>query len=570
VTRRRRRALGRTAAPGLLVLAACTARLADPTASPAARSEEERVEAGTRPPDTPGTDAPNRGSAPPPNELVPLDPVVRRLTKDELIHTVEDLFGLALSAADRALLPEDRPLEGFVNIATGQSALPPHVRGIAQLAARVAASDAAGRFIARLGSCPPSLACGRTFVERAGAVVFRRPPAEETVERYATVFAAAADEGLDFERSARWTLRALLQAPEFLYRIERETDGSGTRIVGGYEMATRLSYLIWASAPDEALLAAAARGELDDAEGVRGRAERLLSNTDRVNRVLDRFLLDWSGLESIPNDDGSKTDLQRTAIRFYEDFVGGGGDLFEIFTAPTAHLTPQLARSYGLESRGDGIRAYDLSEVGGRGGLLGQPGVLAGMTNADGGAIVARGLFLQRQLFCGQTPDPPASLQERIDAFTAEQPSDASDRQIAEARMLRGECAACHAAFDPLAYGFEKFDHRGAYRLADEHGNPLRDDGWIPGRLTGGEDVAYAGFDDYMRALEDAEEVKRCFVQRQLEYALGHRLGEGQAAAIDDLVAAVEASGGTYTDFIRALVVHDVFRTAGVPEEEEG
>jgi hypothetical protein len=552
----------------VLALSACTARLDAPGAIAGAGAADEPEPATSGPDAPPEPSDPGRGPETPVPDLRPLDPLVRRLTKDEYVYTVEDRFELTLSADDRRLLPDDRPLEGFVNIATGQSALPDHAWAYARVAERVATSPEAGVFIAAHGCGSTSTACGRAFVRSAGTALFRGPPSDPVVQGYAAVFDAAVAEGLDFESSARWTLRALLQAPEFLYRLEDETKGTEPRTVGGYEMATRLSYLLWATAPDAALMEAAANGALDTPDGVLAQTERLLSDADRVNRVLDRFILDWSGLESIPDDDGLKSELQRSTIAFYEDFVARGGDLFALLTEPSAHLTPALAEAYGLEPTGPGVRAYDLRDAPNRGGLLGQPGVLAGMTNADGGAIVARGLFLQRQLFCGDTPDPPASLQESIDRFAAEQPPDASERQIADVRMQRNECAVCHSAFDPLAYGFERFDHRGAVRAEDEHGNALRTDGWIPAIHAGGADVAYAGFDDYMRQLEQTPGVKRCLVQRQLEYALGSRLDEAQTRAVLDVVDALEVSGGTYGDLIRALVVHDVFRTAARPEEE--
>lgn len=556
---------------GVTGIAGCGAEIGAPErfrgegTDPAAGSDPEAPEGPNVGAPDPGPGVGRGPDAPPP--LEPLTPVVRRLTKDELIHTVEDTFGLELTASDRALIPDDRPLEGFVNIATGQTTLPEHVQAYAELARRVAGSNEAAAFMARFDCDAEPSTCAADVVRGAGAVLFRAPPAEDTVARYAAVFDAAIGEGYDASEAARFTLEAMLQAPELLYRLENETGSDGVRTVGGHEMATRLSYLMWASAPDEGLRAGAAAGDLDTASGVLAAAERLLTDRDKLHRALDRFIIDWSGLASIPDDDGLKDELTQATARFYERFVDGDGDLLEVWTEPSAVLTPELARARGLAPEGPGLRAYDLSDDPEGRGLLAQPGVIAGMTNADGGAIVARGLFLQRQLFCGESPDPPASLQASIDAFAAEQPEDASERQIADTRLQRNECAACHAAFDPLAYGFERFDHRGALRTEDEHGNTLHTDGWIPAQLTGGAPMPYADLDDYMGDLSTLRRVKACWVQRQLEFALGHRLDAGQARAVDDLVDALEGSDGTYDALIRALVVHDVFRTSKRAED---
>src|SRR5690606_15663666 len=164
----------------------------------------------------------------------------------------------------------------------------------------------------------------------------------------------------------------------------------------------------------------------------------------------------------------------------------------EVFSAKTIRLTPTLAEHLDLPSQGEGLRPYDLSGAPGRIGLLTHPGLVSGMTNADGGAIVARGLFLQTQLFCQETPSPPAALQDAIDDFVEELPETASDRMIAETRLEREQCGNCHGGFDPLAYGLEQFDYQGRFRSEDEHGNPLATNGWIPARVrTEGDDLSY-------------------------------------------------------------------------------
>jgi hypothetical protein len=502
-------------------------------------------------------------------EFVAAPTLVRRLTHDEYRFTVADVLGVTLSADDLAELPADRPLAGFVKIASGQSTAPEHVRAYALLAERIASDPAAAAFVARHVPCSETTtACGASLVDRIGRVLFRRPLTEQEHIDFGALFDAVTGHGADVGATARAVVSAMLQSPQFLYLLELEArDGyTGLRVVDGYEMASRLSYLLWASAPDDALYAAAEDGTLETAEGISAATERMLLDDDKTRRVVDRFMLDWALLESLPDDDGRRQDLVDGAVAFYSDHVRNARGLFELLTAERAFLTPAIAEAYGLTSLGDGLREYSLSEVPGRIGLLAQPGVVAGMTNADGGEIVARGLFLQRQIFCGEPPAPPASLQDAIDAFVAEQPETASQRQIAEARLMRSECSACHAHFDPLAYGFEQLDFRGAYRTEDEHGNTLTTDGWIPGSQTGTADVPYESLDDYMPLLAEQERVRDCMVRRQLEYALGHRLEAAHHGSVRELTERVANGGESHEQLLRRIVAHDIFRLMQMTE----
>ncbi len=542
----------------------CSGSLGDPSGfqrSEPAQGEPE----GTPGSEEPGATDPDRGTppsgregeVPPPFEA--LSPVVRRLTRTELLNSVADVLDIRLSEAEAAPLPVDRPLEGFVNISTGQSVLPDHVRGFAEIAETVATRVDVPALRDRFGGCADTnVACARSFVEDLGAVLFRRPLSGADVAPWVDLFETAFAEGLSFDESVPWVLRGMLQSPAFLYLLEPEREAEGPiRSLDPWSLASRLSYALWATAPDAELRAAAADGRLETQAGLRAQVERLLENEAQVLPVLDRYLVDWARIASIPDGDGLQAELTEAASLYYRRFATEDAGLFAMLTDSSAVLTPDLAEGFGLPSEGDGPRSYDVA-VGG--GLLAQPGVLAGMTNADGGAVVARGLFLEKQLFCEEVPEPPESLQGAIEAFAEEQPAGASDRQISEIRMARFECGSCHAAFDPLAFGFERFDFRGRIRDADEYGNALRTDGWIPGRfVAGGQDLSYGSFRDYMKQLAQLEQVKRCLVQRQIEFFTSRRLEPAQAAAVHRVLAA--APEGRFTSLIAAIVTDPVFTT---------
>jgi len=503
--------------------------------------------------------------SPPEEEAEPLppfealSPVVRRLTRAELNTTIADVFDVRLSQAEAAPLPVDRPLEGFVNISTGQTVLPDHVRGFAEVAETVAGRVDVPSLRDRFGGCADADAdCARRFVESLGAVLFRRPLDEAAAAPWVQLFETAFAEGLSFDQSVPWVLRGMLQSPAFLYLLEPERTAEGpTRTLDPWSLASRLSYALWGTAPDAELRAAAADGRLETEAGIRAQVERLLEDEARVLPVMDRYIVDWALIASIPDGDGLQDELTETASLYYRRLVTEDLGLFDLLSDPTAVLTPTLAEGYGVEVEGDGPRTYAVPEGG---GLLAQPGVLAGMTNADGGAVVARGLFLEKQLFCEEVPEPPESLQGAIDAFAEEQPAGASDRQISEVRMARAECGSCHAAFDPLAFGFERFDFRGRLRDQDEFGNALRTDGWIPERFVpGGQRRDYADLRDFLSQIAQLDQVKRCLIQRQIEFFTSRRLEPVQAAAVERVFAA--APEGRFAALVAAILTDPVFTT---------
>lgn len=503
--------------------------------------------------------------------FAPAAPLARRLTKDEYLNTLRDELGVEPSAEDAARLPDDLPVGGFVNTAQGQATLPDHVRAYSELATVVAEQMDFEGFVAEHASCTDGAdpACGRSFVESAGERLFRRPLDDREVADFAALHDVVLAEGVSFDEASRAVFEAMLQSPQFLFLHVDET--AEDRTITGYAMASRLSYFLWMSAPDDELLAAAASGQLDTPDGVARQAARMLDDP-RARRTTARFLHDWARLGTLPDPDGLRAELVESAIAFYQHHVWDSGEpLLAVFTAPRAALTEDLAEAWGLTPLDPGVALYDLSEVEGLpGGLLTQPGIIAGMTNADGGEIVARGLFMLGQLFCADVPAPPANLSQLAEDFLAELPEDASNRLIAEERLSRSDCGYCHGGFDPLGYAFESFDYRGALRATDDHGNPVVTEGWVPGDLSDtGRDREFVDAGELAERLSTNLRVQTCVAQRHLEYAIGGQLRDPQRAAALDLAVGLAESDGDYRALVDAIVRHDAFRTYSSPEASE-
>lgn len=498
----------------------------------------------------------------------PFKPLARRLTQAEYRFVVADTLGVVLSDQDLAQLPADRPLEGFANIASSQTVTPEHVAAYASLSESVAQAFPMEDFLTERGVCTEqNETCLVDAIHAFGRVLFRRPLTDLEEKDFAGLFSDFLDEE-GFVGAALVTLRAMLQSPQFIYRLEDETSEStgisegDIKTVDGYEMANRLSFLAWASSPDADLYAAAEAGKLGNASGIVEELDRLLKSREKSSRVTDRFMTDWGRLQALPDDGGLRDELIESVVQSYSAMIWEEETpIADVLSHGRLRLTPALAEGLGLQSKGDGLLPYDVSNQEGLAGLLTHPGLIAGMTNADGGAIVARGLFLQTQLFCKETPSPPTALQAEIDEFVEELPEETAERRIAEIRLERPECGACHGGFDPLAYGLAQFDYQGRFQTVDEWNNPLATDGWIPARVRfEGPDARYADVKELSQLLANEPATRHCMTKQHIKQALGRDLAETFDPLVEEIQGQTQENGGTYPALLNAIAQHDLFR----------
>ena len=432
-----------------------------------------------------------------------------------------------------------------------------HVLGFAALGEAAAEAVDLAPFTACVDM---TLDCARPFVAALGERLFRRPLRAVEVEGFLPLFDVVATEGEGFDVAARLVVRAMVQSPQFLYHLE---DWSAGERVSPRELASRISYLVWASGPDQALRDAADAGALDTPAGIEAEVRRLAEDPRALTASL-AFVEDWIALERLEQavrglDDATKAAMRAETEAFTRDVLWGDarGGLLDLITADWTYLAPELAEVYGLEAP-DAMTPVDLSGVPERRGLLTQPAVLASHANGNRPSVVSRGLFLLRALTCRDIPDPPAG----VDTTTTSLPETASERARSEERLDpgTGECGLCHRAFDPLAYAFEPFDGTGRYQTVDAHGNATREDGWIPSEdgevLRGYDDV-----DELIDGLAELPAVHRCLAEKPLVYALRRGLGEGASdrCLVLQVEDAARRGGGTYVDLLVAIATHPTF-----------
>ncbi|MEM1417569.1 MAG: DUF1592 domain-containing protein [Myxococcota bacterium] len=496
-----------------------------------------------------------------------------RLTRDEVLRSVRDLLEIdpAQLAEAAAALPAETRAPATTS-SRGQTTSFAHVTAFSDLAE--AAAEAAD--LAPFVSCASlDESCARPFVESLGERLFRRPlRAPETIG-FLPIFEVVRGEGEGFDVAARLVLRAMLQSPQFLYHLEDRR--SGPRVDAG-ALASRIAYLVWGSAPDAALREAARAGALEGAAGIEAEVRRLAEDPRAVEASLT-FVEDWVSLERLEQAARDVPDAAKVAMRaeteafvravLWGDEEVAPGGLVDLLTADWTYLGPELVATYDLDVdlRPGELRRVDLSAVPERRGLLTQPAVLAAHANGNRPSIVSRGLFVLRALTCRDLPDPPVG----VDTTTTMLPETASERARSEERLDpgTGECGLCHRAFDPLAYAFEPFDGTGRYRSQDVHGNPTREDGWIPA-VTGEVLAPYEGIDGLARGLAELPAVHACLAEKPLVFALRRAFGEGAVdrCLVREVEDAARQAGGTYVDLLVAIATHPSF--ARLAPEGEG
>lgn len=505
---------------------------------------------------------------------VPAETQLARLSHAQYRRTVNDLLGSS-EAHEMALAPDALVGLGFD---TGGSLrvdarLGPQYRALAESLARLAVSDAGSW--ATIVPCPPQAeGCREQFVREFGERAFRRPLNAEDVRTFVARFEAAAalyQSGDAFRDGVRWTVESLLQAPEFLYRVESSAPGTP---LDDYELAARLSYLLFDSMPDEPLLSAARAGALRTDEQIEQATRRML----REPRVLQKLVAfhdqawqfgrfagispDLSSFPRVPS--AFVWRIRRATTLFVRDVLQSGGGLEELLTASHAYVDPGLAPLYGLSmpkaqpgseepsTRGPRFERVSLDPTQRR-GLLMQLGYLASNAYAKTTDPIHRGLFVIRNLLCREVPDPPPGA-------TTTPPPPATRPIVStrdEVELVTGQsfCPTCHVEINAPGFAFEGFDAVGQLRRED---NGARVD--ASGELVlDGKSVRFDGAVELVGALARSQEAHRCYTRRWMEYAYGRPL----ATSDEPTLAAIAAESRPLADLLVAIVLSPAFRSRG-------
>ena len=506
------------------------------------------------------------GSGPtvaPPEVNAGLTPL-RRLTSTQYRNTVADLLGMeeALTLIGTEDLPSDDSVAGRFTSNTLNAVKGLDADKYADAAGRLAAK-AVENLQAILPCDQAQATCGRQFIESFGRRAYRRPMTQTEVERYEGLFKV----GTDFKTGAQLVIEAFLQSPKFLYLIEPvpEADAGKLLVVDNWVLASRLSYFLLQSMPDDKLFEAAERGRLGQPDGLAEEARRLMT-LPRFGGAVRDFHFHWLETEEVLGAEKNpevfplwnpelQTALAEETQHFVDEvMVKGDGKLETLLTAGFTYLSGPLYELYGASGNGTAWTKADLDPKQ-RAGILTQAGMMAGLAHEDRTSFILRGKLVREALLCGEIPPPP----DGVDASEMNIPATATAKERSEQHRTDPACASCHALFDPIGFGFEVYDAVGRFRDRDAMGNPI--DSLVELTGTKGLDGSYPDAVGLMQKLASSEEVRSCFARQWLRFALGREVNDkSDASTLAAAFGALEGGDGKLGDLLVAVAQSDAMR----------
>jgi hypothetical protein len=497
--------------------------------------------------------------------------LVRRLTHAQYDNTVRDL----LSDFSRPALrfpPEDY-VDGFKNQLTAQGMPPLLVETYSTSAEKLATNAFRVGDINGLIPCKPSSAadekCRDEFIRKVGLRAFRRPLEPGEVQRYASVFSAQVARTRKFVEGARVVVEAMLQSPNFLFHVEAGPDGRSV----DYDIASRLSYMLWNTMPDAELFAAAARGELRKPEGREAAARRMLTDA-KGRQALDEFFDEWLRFDRVINAVKGRGFAEFTpelgvamaeeTKSLLHDLVWNDKNFMEALTAQYSFLTDDLAAVYGLPvPKGEFDKVQFPADVR-RAGILGQGSFLASTAGPVSTSPTARGIFIRERLLCQHIPPPPPGVNT-----TLPDPKEGAvhtRRDLMTEHVSNPTCASCHRLMDPIGFGLENFDAIGRWRDQESVQLPGAGGGGgrggkqvkLPintqGEIAGLPNSTFSDAKQLGAILAESPVCQKCIVRQMFRYSYGRLETSADEPTIDSLFAKFKESGFRFKTLMTALV----------------
>ena len=487
--------------------------------------------------------------------------VMHRLNISEYNHTVRDLLHTDVRLSDN--FPPDDTAYGFDNVAAALSMTDVSLSYYVEAAKKLAAEALSPERRAAIVPCDLATqqeACvttvTRAFVSRA----WRRPATEADVTRLVTLYATNKANGASNDEALQRVFQGVLLAPSFLFRVEQNSGQNAIRPLDGYEVASRLSYFLWSSMPDQALTDAAQGDALSKTDQLSAQVVRMLADS-KAGAFTDSFGSQWLTLRSLNNvhpdaavfpnfDDALRAAMREETMHFFADIVAGQRPLTELITTHSGYVNDRLAKHYGLPSVGSNTAVFTKLSAE-RGGLLSQASILSVLSHPKESAPVLRGKWILSQLLCRELPPPPPDVPQEPSAQAGQ-----SRRERLAAHRINPVCKSCHDSMDPLGLALEQYDGVGAYRTTD-NGVPIDPSG----QLSSGE--TFANAQQLASILAQDPALPRCVTRYLFTYGLGRapRVGSGfDASTLEAAATGFVTAGQLFPTLVKSLVFSDAFR----------
>ena len=549
------RAWGRASLVTALVLVgACTAKLGETDGT-----------TGSGGPNGGGSHVGGGGVVEKPTSFSPA--VMRRLNRVEYNNTVRDLLGTELRPADA--FPVDDLGGGFPTVGSSLSLSPAYVINY-EASAHALIDDLFSSETRWAQHVPCAIdtegdACATSVLREFARKAWRRPVTDDEVTSLLHPLRVAEAEGFTPTDGLRHALAAVLLSPYFIFKVEVSPDQ-----LDGYELATRLSYSLWGTMPDEALLQAAAAGELLEDDGLAAQVDRMLAD-DRAKAFLDNFAARWLDYHDLEKHEVNADvfaeftpelgeAMKQEANRFIYDALISDAPVSDMLTAQHTYVNEQLAAHYGItEPPPAGVTPGEFWRVdtsaANRGGLLTLGALLTYTSLTSRTSPVKRGDFVLKHLLCGEIPPPPPEVEGIPDSGAA---ANETLRERMERHSSDPACSGCHKVMDPIGFGLENFDGIGRFRTHDG-AKEVDATGTLP------DEVHFEGALELAAILSTDERFPFCLTKHFMTYSIDRVLkGNVDEAWAQYLTQQAVAEGGSLRSIIKNVILSEAFRRRAV------
>ncbi len=482
--------------------------------------------------------------------------LIHRLSRLEYNNTIRDLLGVDTHPAD-TFPPDAGGGGGFDNNASTLFIPPVLMEKMLLATTDIVAAAAPERiFHTRPGEGKDEPAAAKASIEWLGARAFRRPLDAEELMGLMGLYESQRKAGKSWEDGVRQAVRGLLVSPSFLFRAEQDRPGTGPQRISDWELAARLSYFLWSSMPDDALLAVAQSGKLHEPAILDREVRRMLADA-KARTFTDNFASQWlrtkelAGVHPATDKYPEFTPALREAmsaepLEFFHALVRENRSLGDCLDCDYTYANAELAKFYGLpELKGTGFQRVKVAD-GNRGGVVTMAGVLTLTSYPRRSSPVLRGRWVMEEIL-GSPPPPAPPMIKSLP--TSDKPRNGQTfRQQLEQHRNRPECASCHKTMDQLGFGLENFNPIGQWR-ATINDAPVDNSGELPSgqKFRGPLELT-------VLLAQRKDEFTRNLAERMMSYALGRGIEQGDWLAIRQISKAVATGGYKSQDLILGIV----------------